>query len=207
MVAASSMLSHGVDLDRLNVMCVLGLPLTVAEFIQTTARVGRSSPGLVFVMHKVGRERDAAVYKTFPSFVGHMDRLIDPVPVTSKSRRVLEITFAGLEMARILGIHEPAAEQSDMRQLTTIRNLREAFTRLGINEEDESNSIVAALDLVGELDANLREDVSQYSRAFYRALNDPAVAARWPRELFASGEPILSLRDVEKQVPVNLLEG
>ena len=46
MIAASSMLSHGVDLDRLNVMVMLGLPLATAEFIQTTARVGRTHPGL-----------------------------------------------------------------------------------------------------------------------------------------------------------------
>ena len=36
------MLSHGVDVSRLNVMVMLGLPLTTAEFIQTSARVGRT---------------------------------------------------------------------------------------------------------------------------------------------------------------------
>ena len=35
-IAASSMLSHGVDISRLNIMMMLGLPLTTAEFIQTT---------------------------------------------------------------------------------------------------------------------------------------------------------------------------
>ena len=49
LVAASSMLSHGVDIDRLNVMVMLGLPLSTAEFIQTTSRVGtypsRPRPG------------------------------------------------------------------------------------------------------------------------------------------------------------------
>jgi hypothetical protein len=118
LVAASSMLSHGVDVNRLNVMVMLGLPLATAEFIQTTSRVGRTHPGLVIVLHKIGRERDAAVYRTFPSFVAHADRLIDPVPITAKSRRVLELTFAGLEQARIYGIHEPAALRAGLRQLT-----------------------------------------------------------------------------------------
>ena len=54
-VTASSMLSHGVDVDRLNIMTVLGVPLTTAEFIQATARVGRTYSGLVYVIHKVGR--------------------------------------------------------------------------------------------------------------------------------------------------------
>jgi hypothetical protein len=52
-IAASSMMSHGVDIDRLNVMVMLGLPLATAEFIQATSRVGRRWPGIVFVMHKI----------------------------------------------------------------------------------------------------------------------------------------------------------
>jgi hypothetical protein len=36
-VTASSMMSHGVDIDRLNVMVMLGIPLGTAEFIQATA--------------------------------------------------------------------------------------------------------------------------------------------------------------------------
>ena len=146
MIAASSMLSHGVDLDRLNIMVMLGLPLATAEFIQTTARVGRTHPGLVFVMHKIGRERDAAVFKTFPSFIQHMDRLVDPVPITSKSRRVLELTFSGLEMGRVYGIHEPTSIEQGFGQLTTIPRLRQAFTQLGINEDAEAQALIQALD-------------------------------------------------------------
>jgi hypothetical protein len=82
LVAASAMMSHGVDIDRLNVMVMLGLPLGVAEFIQATARVGRRWPALVFVMHKIGRERDASVYRTFPQFVSHGE-----LPASSRSER------------------------------------------------------------------------------------------------------------------------
>ena len=202
LIAASSMLSHGVDLDRLNVMVMLGLPLATAEFIQTTARVGRAHPGLVFVMHKIGRERDAAIFKMFPSFIQHMDRLVDPVPITSKSRRVLELTFSGLEMGRIQGIHEPAALAGGLRQLTTVHGLRQAFTQLQINEPDEIQAMIRALGLEGDLDSKLRQDLEQYFREFYRALNDPAVSATGPSDLFPGGGPMLSLRDVENQIPV-----
>ena len=201
MIAASSMLSHGVDLDRLNVMVMLGLPLATAEFIQTTARVGRTYPGLVFVMHKIGRERDAAVFKTFPSFIRHMDRLVDPVPITSKSRRVLELTFPGIEMGRIQGIHEPTAVVRGLRQLTTVPNLRRAFTSLGINEDDELQAMIRTLNYGGPIDANLRDDIKKYFREFYQALNNPAVNAEWPSDLFRE-KPMLSLRDVEEQIPV-----
>ena len=196
------MLSHGVDVNRLNVMVMLGLPLATAEFIQTTSRVGRTHPGLVIVLHKIGRERDAAVYRTFPSFVEHADRLIDPVPITAKSRRVLELTFAGLVQARLYGIHEPAAIAAGLKQLTKPASVRRAFARLPVLEPDELDALVDMLDFEGPLDENLRQDITGYLREFYRALNDPASAAEWVRELFPTGEPMRSLRDVEQQAPV-----
>jgi hypothetical protein len=202
LVAASSMLSHGVDVNRLNVMVMLGLPLATAEFIQTTSRVGRAHPGLVIVLHKIGRERDAAVYRTFPSFVAHADRLIDPVPITAKSRRVLELTFAGLEQARIYGIHEPAAIAAGLRQLTKPGPVKRAFNRLPVLERDELQAVIEMLDFDGPLDESLRRDISGYLREFYRALNDPASSAEWVSDLFPTGEPMRSLRDIEDQAPV-----
>lgn len=202
LVAASSMLSHGVDIDRLNVMIMLGLPLATAEFIQTTARVGRAHPGLVFVLHKIGRERDAAVFRIFPSFVEHMDRLVDPVPITSKSRRVLELTFAGLEQGRLYGIHEPAALASGLRQLTMPASVKRAFSQLPVREADELRALIEMLAFTGPLDENLRRDLTDYVRQLYRTLNDPASTAQWVSDLFPSGPPMRSLRDVEEQVPV-----
>lgn len=202
LIAASSMLSHGVDINRLNVMVMLGLPLATAEFIQTTSRVGRTHPGLVIVLHKIGRERDAAVYRTFPSFVAHADRLIDPVPVTAKSRRVLELTFAGLMQARLFGIHEPAALTANLKQLTLPASVRRAFSRLPVLEPTELAAMIEMLDFRGPLDENLRQDLQVYLREFFRALNDPASSAQWVDDLFPTGKPMLSLRDVEEQAPV-----
>jgi hypothetical protein len=202
LVAASSMLSHGVDIDRLNIMVMLGLPLSTAEFIQTTSRVGRTHPGLVIVLHKIGRERDAAVYRTFPSFVEHADRLLDPVPITAKSRRILELTFAGLEQARLYGIHEPAAIAAGLRQLTRPAAVRRAFNRLPVLEPAELDALVEMLAFRGPLDENLRRDLREDVREFFRALNDPATTAEWVSDLFPTGKPMLSLRDVEQQAPV-----
>jgi hypothetical protein len=202
LIAASSMLSHGVDINRLNVMVMLGLPLATAEFIQTTSRVGRTHPGLVIVLHKIGRERDAAVYRTFPAFVAHADRLIDAVPITSKSRRVLELTFAGLVAARLYGIHEPAAIAAGLRQLTKPAAVRRAYGSLPVIEQNEVTALIDMLGFGGPLDENLRQDLARYVREFYRALNDPASAAEWVSDLFSTGEPMLSLRDVEEQAPV-----
>jgi hypothetical protein len=197
-IAASSMMSHGVDIDRLNVMVMLGLPLTTAEFIQTTSRIGRRWPGLVFVMHKIGRERDAAMYRSFEKFVTQGDRFVEPVPITRRSRRVLERTIAGFELARILDLYEFESPGA----LTTVSKLRERFQALGVSPEGEMRAVVDALGIEGELDEPLREDLERWFEGFFRNLMDPAGRFRFPSELCPLGGPMISLRDVEEQAPI-----
>jgi hypothetical protein len=197
-IAASSMMSHGVDVDRLNVMAVLGLPLTTAEFIQTTARVGRRWPGLVFVMHKIARERDASVYRSFEQFVRQGDRFVEPVPVTRRSRRVLEHTIAGMELARVNAIHEPASGQS----LVTVGKLREYVEQGGTDLGRELDALIEALGITGPIDESLRSDLQRWLNGFFRNLQDPAGTQRFPADLCPWGKPMRSLRDVEEQAPV-----
>lgn len=202
LVAASSMLSHGVDVDRLNVMVMLGLPLSTAEFIQTTSRVGRAAPGLVIVLHKINRERDAGVFRTFSSFVEHADRLVDPIPITRRSRKVLEVTFAGLFQGRLYGVHEGESIARKLWPLTTIGYVRKAFERLPVLETDELAALIDMLGAGGPLDDNIRADLAGFVRETFRALNDPATHAKWVSDIFPMGPPMRSLRDVEEQVPV-----
>jgi hypothetical protein len=203
LITASSMMSHGVDVNRLNIMVMLGIPLTTAEFIQATARVGRRWPGLVFVVHKIGRERDAGVFRSFEKFVEQGDRFVEPVPVTRRSRRVLEQTIAGLELARILAIHEPLSGAP----LTTIKNLRKYITDAGLDFDDELRVLMGYLELDPEVDMNLRDDLRWWFERFARNIHDPRPDTRFPSEASPTGKPMLSLRDVEQQVPLFLNRG
>lgn len=199
-ITASSMMSHGVDIDRLNVMAVMGLPLTTAEFIQTTARIGRTWPGLVFVLHKIGRERDAAVYRSFPKFVTHGDRFVEPVPVTRRSRRVLARTLPGLELARLLMVHEPNSKEA----LTTVAKLR-AWANDGgeFRAETEREALEEILGFDGEFDAGMREDLRRWITIFFRNLEEPPGDVRLPKDLCPDEKkPMISLRDVEEQAPI-----
>lgn len=197
-VTASSMMSHGVDIDRLNVMLMLGVPLGTAEFIQATARVGRRWPGLVFVVHKMARERDAGVYRSFKKFVEQGDRFVEPIPVTRRSRRVLQRTIAGMELARILAIHEPLSG----RALTTVRALREYLSAGGLDENKETEALVQTLGLHEPIDAPLRSDLKEWIQDFFANLRDPGGTFKWPSDLSPTGSPMLSLRDVEEQVAI-----
>src|SRR5207247_2130576 len=64
-ILATSMISHGVDVDRLNCMVFYGMPKQNAEYIQSSSRVGRSHVGIVFACMKPARERDQSHFASF----------------------------------------------------------------------------------------------------------------------------------------------
>lgn len=197
LIAASSMMSHGVDIDRLNVMVMLAFPLGVAEFIQATARVGRKWPALVIVVPKMTRERDASVYRAFPQFVSHGDRFVEPIPITRKSRRVLERTISGLELARITLVHEPATGD----RITTIKALNSVVRQKpDLLQEDEA-AISAELGLTEE-DEFMRDQLHRWFEMFERNMRQPPADSRFLSDLSPTGSPMTSLRDVEEQAPV-----
>jgi hypothetical protein len=182
---------------------MLGIPLGTAEFIQSSARIGRRWPGLVFVVHKIGRERDASVFRSFPKFVEQGDRFIEPVPITARSRRVLERTVAGLELARILIIHEPRAGSS----LATIQLLADYARRAPLEFDREMQTLLNYLEINPETDPGLRDEIAEWLRVFAQNLGDPRGDMRFPSQASPTGRPMLSLRDVEEQVPLFLNRG
>lgn len=198
LIAASSMISHGVDIDRLNVMVMKGLPLTTAEFIQTSARVGRRWPGVVYVLHRITREREVATYAQFEKFIIQGDRFVEPIPITRASRRVLALTTVGAEEARRLAVHDYASR----KPLTTVRAVRDYYAAAGITASTETDALIEALGMDGQLEELLRRDIAEWATGYFDNLNDPATQARWPSELSPSGQPMRSLRDVETGIPV-----
>ena len=197
-IAASSMLSHGVDVERLNTMVMLGLPLTTAEFIQTTARVGRTRPGLVYVLHKIGRERDAQTFRHFGPYVRQGDRFVDPIPITRRSRRVLDLTIAGAVAARTLMIREPASKQ----RLSTPKKLRDYLRALGLTLQEEADAIAAVFGLDGTEDSLHHQQIVDWLKVWFADLEDPTLKTNFIGEI-GPNPPMRSLRDVEATAPIH----
>ena len=193
------MLSHGVDVSRLNVMIMLGLPLTTAEFIQTSSRIGRNRPGLVHVLCKIGRERDAETFRHFNSFVHQGDRFVEPIPITRRSRRVLALTMPGIVEARRLMLMEP---RSPGQRLTTLDRLRTFVASPVITPAGEAESIAPLLGFTGPIDELLREEIRLWLATWFANLEDPASSVKWPNQLGPTS-PMRSLRDVETSAPIH----
>jgi hypothetical protein len=95
---ATSMLQVGVDVQRLGLMVVTGQPKNMAEYIQASSRVGRSTrgPGLVLTIYQWNRPRDLAHHELFGYEHATFGRRVEGLTTTPFSKRALDRGLAGV---------------------------------------------------------------------------------------------------------------
>ena len=106
MIAATSMISHGVDADRFNLMLFYGMPGNTAEYIQAYSRVGRKHTGVVIDIMRPSREKDQSYLKNFVKFHEYKDILVDSVSINRWATKAVENTLPGILSSLILNYYE-----------------------------------------------------------------------------------------------------
>jgi hypothetical protein len=98
-LVGTSVVSHGVDLDRLNFEVLAGMPPTYAHYIQATARAGRSHVGLVISVFDRMNRRETSMFQSFATTHAALERMVEPVPVNRFASRAVERTLPGVVCA------------------------------------------------------------------------------------------------------------
>lgn len=82
-VLATNMVSVGLDVARLALMVINGQPLTTAEYIQASSRVGRAAvPGLVFANYYRDQARSLSHYENFRAYHESFYRFVEATSIT-----------------------------------------------------------------------------------------------------------------------------
>ena len=178
-VLATNMVSVGLDVGRLALMVINGQPLTTAEYIQASSRVGRSLvPGIVFANYYRDQARSLSHYENFRPYHESFYRFVEPTSITPFTHQArLRALHAGLVIA-VRHVVQPlkaneAAGKFDPDD-TVVAKVIEAYTRRCIQADSERKDEIRAHIgmLVNEWASHARGCAEQRRQLSYQAPGD-----------------------------------
>ncbi len=224
-VIATSMISHGVDVDRFNFISFFGMPRNTAEYIQAYSRVGRESTGSVFVLFDSIKARDRSHYSRFEHYHRYQDLLVEATPLERWAEFAIECTLPGVVLGILIQYYDYYHEDEfDEGRVYNLDGFREALDQ-GVIEHDELLQFVLEAYDVEHAGDDTDSDIG--ARLYYEAI-EREFETLWNHLLNAEPEihdprkaglkkylgnvmededaglrgPMRSLRDVDEQIPV-----
>ncbi|WP_189597452.1 DEAD/DEAH box helicase family protein [Paenibacillus elgii] len=200
-ITATSMISHGVDVDRFNFITFFGIPRQTAEYIQASSRIGRKLPGVSFIVFAPQKERDQSYFKYFYKYHEYLNRLVEKPAINRWAKYSIDKTFPGLLLGTLLNNYVRSSGES--------LYYTEAFTRyfysLTLAEqkiiqkeilESVRDSYVSG-HIYGEtFDKKIRENINGFFADLRR--NRSHKLQDYLERNFGQ-KPMLSLRDTEEE--------
>ena len=167
-VLATNMISVGVDVSRLALMLVNGQPLTTAEYIQASSRVGRSEvPGLVVANYFRHQSRSLSRYELFRAFHESFYRFVEPASVTPYT---FPVRARALHAALVIAVRHanPALRENSAAGAFDPDN---PLTRRAIECLKRRCGLAEPPDRAGETSRHLDELVEQWRLEAIRCRN------------------------------------
>ena len=135
LVLATNMFSVGIDISRLNVMLMNGMPKNIAEYIQASSRVGRKVDGLVVAFLDPNRARDKSYFEHFIPFHQAFYKSIEPLSVTPFTENTIDKMLTTVMVAyvrhKVPGLNKDnAAQYFQQENINELKDyLKERFSK------------------------------------------------------------------------------
>ena len=166
---ATSMISVGIDIERMGLMAIAGQPKTASEYIQASGRVGRREdiPGAVFTLFNPHKPRDLSHYEGFVWDHLKLQQAVEPAGLTPFSdpavdRAIHAVMIAMVRLAVPAMSGNGAAENLDHHE-GEIGAAKDAILDRFCSVENEDRDGERCGQLKAKLDT-LTDDWSRYVR-------------------------------------------
>ena len=126
LIVATSMISHGVDADRFNIMFFYGMPGNTAEYIQAYSRTGRRHSSIVIDIIRPSRETDQSYLKNFVNFHEFKDIMVESVPINRWATKAIDCTLPGIFTGLLLTKYNPELQFAHS-SLFFMNNIKDAI--------------------------------------------------------------------------------
>lgn len=191
-IVATSMISHGVDVERFNFIPFFGMPRMTSEYIQASSRVGRRLPGIVLVCFAPARERDRSHYHFFGKYHEYLERLVEPAAINRWSKFSIEKTASGV----IIGYVINSVARTAGRKLSTEKAIYGCVPRL-LSEIGLRERITACYGADRQRSGEFAEVIAEKVSKFINGLRPNANTWIGRRR---GWNPMRSLRDIDREV-------
>ena len=213
-ITATSVVSHGVDMHRLNMMVIAGWPKSIAEYMQTSARAGRIEPGIVLTLMNSKNLFQSNVFMDFQDYHLFMDKLVESVPVNRFAPNLLDRTLPGILAAWIFnwapsmpwgdGITISAGKVKTAFKDSSFKAREELRQRLMLSLQVPAYKLSTFDDRVSSdfmlmLDRKVEEALTQLE-GMKNDIADERLSEALGRLL--GNRPMTSMRDIESQILV-----
>ena len=173
-ILATNMVSVGLDEPRLALMVINGQPLTTAEYIQASSRVGRGkTPGMVFVNYYKTQARSLSHYENFRAYHRSFYRFVEPSSLTPFTRQVRNRALHAVLVSAVRHgekglIRNSDAESFDLENIMISRIINQIKIRIkssliGIANEKQK--------VIGDCEAHLMKLAEEWANEIATATN------------------------------------
>lgn len=221
---ATNMISVGVDVARLNLMLLVGQPKLTSEYIQASSRIGRTYPGVAFVLYDGAKSRDRSHYEQFRSYHESFYKFVEPTGATPFSKpardRALHAIMVTLMRHKYQLSQDNAAQSFNRDDEATkeiesyiLSRVREINKRADVELKDETNDIFSEMTEFWN-DWEDRINRSEGTPFYYGdryIVQDPPSDSKRLLKVFgnessdSAKETLTSMRNVDKSVRAGLI--